>query len=210
MRRLERLNPKRLIAAFKRGDGRGRGQDINDGLGLKRLRRAVAGKAPRQKGARAHGVSFSGTRDHRRVRQVAESGAPDRFAPVLDPFAMERFVHRLHVARSAGESGDKGFRGLPSALEAWAVAGGEGGGLIEEKELRVISAPDVALASLEFADANEPVLVLPAAATERLIVAMHSAAAVAHHPAGHGHGVQFAEGIDAISQRTGSLGHARR
>src|SRR3984957_15538800 len=123
---------------------------------------------------------------------------------------MEHVVHRLHMARSAGESGDKSLRGLSTALEARAVAGGEGGGLVEEKELRVVPAPDVALASFEFADANEPVLVFPAAATERLIVAMQPPAAVAHEPAALSDGAQFAERIDAILQRPGSLGHARR
>ena len=123
---------------------------------------------------------------------------------------MERLVHRLHVARSAGKSGDKGFRGLPAALETWAMAGGEGGRLVEEKELRIVPAPDVAASALEFADANEPVLVFPAAAAERLIVAMQAPAAIAHQPAAHGHGLQFAERIDAILQRPGSVRHARR
>ena len=45
---------------------------------------------------------------------------------------------------------------------------------------------------------------------KRLIVAMQPPAAIAHHPAALGDGVQFAERIDAILQRPGSLGHARR
>ena len=107
------------------------------------------------------------------------------------------------MARSAGKSGDKGFRGLPAALEARAVAGGERGRLVEKEELRVVAPPDVALASFEFADADEPVLILSAAATERLIVAMQPSAAVTHHGAALGDGVQFAERIDAILQRPG-------
>ena len=89
------------------------------------------------------------------------------------------------------------------------MAGGERGRLVEEKELRVISAPDVAAAVLEFADADEPVLVLPAAAAQRLIVAMQPPAAIAHHPAALSDGVQFAERIDAILQRPGSLRHGQ-
>src|SRR5580704_16028758 len=123
---------------------------------------------------------------------------------------MERFVHRLHAPRRAGESGDKGFRGLPAALEARTVAGGERGRLVEEKELRVISDPDVAAPSLEFADADEPVVGLPSAAAQRPVVAMQPPAAIAHHAAALGDGVQFAERIDAILQRPGSLRHAGR
>ena len=209
MRRLERLDPKRLIPAFERGDGRGRSQDVDDGVRLEPGRCPIAGEAPWRKHARPNGVSAAIARDHRPVRQVAESRPPERFAPVLDPFAMEHFVHRSHVARSAGESSDKGFRRLPPALEARAVAGGESGRLVEEKELGVISSPNVAMTILEFANADEPVLVLPPAATERLIVAMQPPAAVAHHPSALGDGVQFAERIDAILQRMGSVRQAR-
>ena len=53
---IKRLRPERPIAALERGDGRGRGQDVDDGVGLERRRRAIAGEAPRQKRARAHGV----------------------------------------------------------------------------------------------------------------------------------------------------------
>ena len=88
------------------------------------------------------------------------------------------------------------------------MAGGERGRLVEEEELRVVPAPDVAAPVLEFADANEPVLVFPAAAAKSLIVAMQPPAAIAHEPATLGDGVQFAERIDAILQRPGSLRHA--
>src|SRR5271154_541370 len=123
---------------------------------------------------------------------------------------MERLVHRLDAPWSAGKSGDKGFRSLPPALETGAVARGERGRLVEEKELRVVPAPDVAAPALELADADEPVLVLPAAAAQRPVVAMQSSAAIAHHPAALSDGAQFAERIDAILQRAGSLGRARR
>src|ERR1700733_3232855 len=149
-----RLRPEGPIPALESGDRRGRGQDVNDGLGLKRLRLAVAGEAPRQKGARAHRVGPAITHDHRPVRQVAEPRPPDQFAPVPDPLAMEPFVHRLHALWSAGKSLDKGFRRLPPALEARAVAGGERGRLVEKEELRVVAPPDVAAPALEFADAD--------------------------------------------------------
>jgi hypothetical protein len=205
-----RLRPEGPIPALERGDRRGRGQDVNDGLRFKRLRLAVAGEAPRQKGARAHSVGSSITRDDRPVRQLAEPRPPQAFAPVLDPLAVERFVHRLHAPRRAGESGDKGFRGLPPALEAWAVAGGERGRLVEKEELRVVAPPDVAMATLECANADEPVLGLPAAAAQRLINAMQPPAAIAHQSAALGDGVQFAERIDAILQRAESLRHTGR
>src|ERR1700733_4020896 len=205
-----RLRPEGPIPALERGDRRGRGQDINDGLGLKRLRLAVAGEAPRQKGARAHSVGSAITRDHRPVRQLAEPPPPQALAAVLDPLAMERFIHRLHPLWSAGKSGDKGFRRLPPALEARAVAGGARGRLVEKEELRVVAPPDVAAPALEFADADQPVLGLPTAAAQRLIIAMQPPAAIAHQSAALGDGVQFAERIDAILQRAGSLRHAGR
>ena len=98
----------------------------------------------------------------------------------------------------------KVFAACLPALEARAVTGGERGRLVEEKELRVIPAPDVAAPALEFADANEPVLVFPAAAAQGLIVAMQPPAAIAHQAAALGDGVQFAERIDAILQRPGA------
>src|SRR5580698_10051995 len=121
---------------------------------------------------------------------------------------MERFVHCCDAARGAGKGGDEGFRRLAAALEAGAVPGGEGGRLVEEKQLRVILAPDVAAPSLEFADANEPVLGLPAAAAQSPIVAMQPPAAITHEAAAVSDRAQFAEGIDAILQRARCFGHA--
>ena len=126
MRRLERLNPKRLIAALERGDRRGRRQNLDDGGGLKRRRRAIACKAPLQKRARAHGKGATVARDYRPVRQVAQPRSRQAFAPVLNPLAVERVVHRPHVARSARKRRDKDFRRLPAALEARAAASAVG------------------------------------------------------------------------------------
>src|ERR1700722_730374 len=198
MRRLERLDPKRPIPALERSDGRGRSQDVDDGVWLERRRRPIAGEAPWQKCSRAHGVRALVARDYRPIWQVAESRPPQAFALVVEPLAVERFVHGVHAARSSGESGDKGFRRLSPALEAWAVASRESGRFVEEKELRVIPAPDVATTTLEFADTDEPMLVFPAAAAQRLIVAMQPPAAIAHHAAALGDGAQFTERIDAI------------
>ena len=113
---------------------------------------------------------------------------------------MERFVHGIHAARRPGKGRTKAVRRLAAALEARPVTGGERGRLVEEEKLRVVPAPNVALTIFEFADADKPVLVLPAAAAERPIVPMHPPAAIAHEPAALGGGVKLAERVDAILQ----------
>ena len=53
-------------------------------------------------------------------------------------------------------------------------------------------------------------LVFQRAAAERLVVAVEAPAAIAHEAAALGRGAQFAERVDAILQRSGSLRDVRR
>src|SRR5271170_3911883 len=188
-RRTESLSPERTITTLERGDGRGRREHVDDGVRLERRRRAVAGETPGRKRIATNGVSAPAARDHRPLRQVAEPRPPYSFCTILDPLAMQRFVHRVGAARTTGKGGEKGLRRLAPALEAGAVPGGERGRLVEEKELGVAIAPHLAPAALERADAGDPTPRCPAPAAQRPIAAMQPPAAIAHQPAALGDGV---------------------
>jgi hypothetical protein len=85
-----------------------------------------------------------------------------------------------------------------------AVAGRERGRLVEEEELGVEAAPDVALAALEVEHAADPAPRRPAPGVERARIGVEAAAAVAEQRAARRHGEERAEGVDAILQRHGS------
>ena len=77
----------------------------------------------------------------------------------------------------------KSLRLLAAAFEAGPVAGGERGRLVEEKQLRVIAAPDVALPALEAQHAADPLPRCVAPFRQRPVVAMEFAAAIAEQRA---------------------------
>ena len=118
---------------------------------------------------------------------------------------------RLHPSgrrrAGAGKGGKKRLRRRAPALEAGSVARGERGRLVEKEELRVASPPNLTLAVLERADADDPAPRRPPSAGQRPIVPMDPPASVAHQPAALGDGMKFAERVDAILQRSARLGH---
>src|SRR3954468_13328816 len=91
--------------------------------------------------------------------------------------------------------------GIPApAFEARPVAGGESSRLVEEEQLRVPAAPDVALAALEVEHAANPLPRRPAPPRQPLLVGMNPAAAIAHVEPTRRRREQFAERIDPVLQ----------
>ena len=88
------------------------------------------------------------------------------------------------------------------------MAGGERRRFVEEEQLGVARAPDVAPAALEFADAGDPLPARPAPPPERLVVAVEAAAAIAHQRAARRRRAQsspngstrFGSGRDALDR----------
>jgi hypothetical protein len=109
---------------------------------------------------------------------------------------MRELPDYLRPLPGPGES----LRILAAAFEAGPVSGGERGRLIEEKQLGVIAAPDVALAVLEVEHAADPLPRRPAPLGQPLIVGVDASAAVAYEQAARRRGDQLAERIDAVLQ----------
>jgi len=66
------------------------------------------------------------------------------------------------------------------------VSGGESGHLIEEKQLGVIAAPDVAPTILELQHAADPLTRRKTLRSQRLVIVMKLAATIAKHRAARG------------------------
>src|SRR6185295_14266797 len=98
----------------------------------------------------------------------------------------------------------EGLRVGAPAFEARTVASRERGDLVEEEQLGVVAAPDVALASLEVQDAADPLPRRPAPVSQGAVVAMKLAAAIAEQQPARGIGDERTERIDAILQRHGA------
>ena len=92
-----------------------------------------------------------------------------------------------------------------AALHAGPVPGSEGCRFIEEEELGVaVFSHYFAMTALEFEHATDPPAVRPWPA-HQLLLSVHAAAAVPEHRPARTVRVNFAEGINAVSQ-----GHGRR
>src|SRR5437660_451822 len=85
-------------------------------------------------------------------------------------------------------------------MPAGPVSSGERGRLVEEKQLGVITAPDVALAVLEVEHAADPLPRRPAPPGQLLIVGVEASATIAHEQAARGRRKQLAKRIDAVLQ----------
>ena len=127
----------------------------------------------------------------RRTRHRADRRACERCSRLARPSSRSA-CSTISISRRAAALGSlnaslpeagESLRILAPAFKARPVPGGERGHLVEEKQLGVIAAPDVALAALEIQHAADPLPRRPAALGQLSVVGVDAPAAVAHEQA---------------------------
>ncbi len=127
----------------------------------------------------------------------------------VEPLAVQGEVHRVGVgalaqSESVAPAGGE-IDGVPAAaFEAGAVPSRERRHFVEEEELSVVAAPDVAMPVLEFEHAADPPPRRPAPTGEELVGGVNFPAAIAHEEPARRDSVKLSERIDPILQRHGA------
>src|ERR1700722_11338592 len=154
----------------------------------------------------AHRISFAAERDESAVGQCIDVAPVQALAAPAQAFAVQHLVHLGGIGPLGKPAGHapclgKGLRLFAATLETGPVAGGQRGRLVEKKQLGIKAAPNVALASLEFEHAANPLPRLPAPCGQRLGISVKPPAAVAEKGAARRSGKQRAEWVHPILQR---------
>ena len=132
----------------------------------------------------------------------ADAAAMHALGLAGEPLAMQHRVHSgggralFLVGKQRGEM----LGVLAPAFEARPVAGGERRHLVEEEQLAIALAPDLAMAVVEVELAADPLLRHPAPAAQFAPCVMQPPAAIAHEQPARRARKQMAERIDAVLQ----------
>ena len=105
------------------------------------------------------GVPFHG--NERPIGQIVDAASMTTLGAAVEPFGVQPLVHirgawaRLQAERLPPALG-KSLRIRAPAFETRPVAGGEGSSFIQEKEARKPATPNIAMSSLKFQQATNP------------------------------------------------------
>src|SRR4030081_1305618 len=201
--------PAWSIAACERGQDGGRSKDVGCASARTRSPPRVTRRRPPNQARPAHRDNVVGRIRQRKkgaVGQIVDRQPMSAFRAAVETLGV---AHAVALGRAgndaapvpASKGAGEGLRIRPTALEAGTMAGGERGRLIEEEQLGVAFAPDVAVAALEFKPAADPAARDPAPCAERAVVAVEAPAAVAEKKSARRIRKEIAEGIDAAGER---------
>ena len=199
--------PAGLVTSAKRSKGGRRSEDLDGYFVRTRTPLRVTRWCPAQQDSAAHGegsIWFVSEREKGAVGQRIDGEPMAAFAAAIEPLPMQHAIDVVGAARGAllaGKSRSKRERIGAAALETGTMPGGERGRLVQEEQLGVARAPDLAVPALEFEHATDPAARYPPARAQRAVIAMKPPAAIAEYKAARGIGEQIAERIDAIGKR---------
>jgi hypothetical protein len=180
--------PPRREAVSKRGDDTRRSQHIDGYPSRTGDWPLVSERRPSQQGFAENrdGLLALSVReyDKRRIGQIIYWETVTAFAAAFEPLLMENAVHlRRAERRSQPPPGCEGVRKrdrvLAPALEARPMPRGERCDFVEKKQLGIIAAPHIALPVFELQDTANPLAGCEAPRTQRSIVVVKLAAAIA-------------------------------
>lgn len=141
--------------AIRQGCARGQGGDEPGLAGQVGGRRAIAGKAPWQEPSIAQRKHFTIMQDHRAIRQVCEIRQWRIAVAIPQAFTVQHGVDGVSAAL-CGKARRKIIGRRAAAFKAGTMAGGQRCHFIKKEQFRVAVSPDLALAALEFTQANDP------------------------------------------------------
>jgi hypothetical protein len=205
--------PARTVTIGQRSQDAGRGQNAGDDPARALSPRGIAARRPLQQRRtpdRERLARRFRQREEGRVGQIVDRHeVPALRASGLKARQALRMEHAVDLAgaqsdgapASGGEGGGERARVGAATLEAGAMPGGERGRLVEEEQLGIARAPNLAMPPLELEPAADPGARHPPPQPQRAVGAMEAPAAVAEEQPPGDIGMEIAERIDAIGKR---------